>query len=336
MAPVKNVETASRHKPQPSAESLVLVERVLPKRSLPQAAPPQEYLIGIEDELHISVYGSPGLEKTQVVRPDGKIAFPLVGEVQANGRTPDQLREQLWHGLTEYIRKPQVAVIITEYRSRKVKILGQVRTPGLIMLVSDVDLLEGLSRAGGLTEDADLSGAFLVRGEEILPVDFEKLLTHGDLTQNVLLKPQDFIFIPHIDAKKAFVFGEVRTPLALALKHNVTLVESISMAGGFTPNAEQSNVLILRGGPGDPKILTADIEAMTKNGEIIQNIPLEPHDIVYVPKTRIANIVEFAENLRKILSPIINIEEGILLSAEVERVLTDFGAGGNRPIAIVP
>jgi len=319
---------------EPTKESTALVEYSLPNRASIGVVPAEAYRIGIDDELEVSVYGDADLVKTQTVRPDGKIGFPLIGEVRANGLTPAELREQMTQALAEFVKDPQVAVIVTQYNSRRVVILGQVETPGLIRLTSDIDLLEGISRAGGVTDAADLRGALLVRAGEILPVSLEKLLRQGDLEQNVLLRANDVVLIPNINAKKAFVLGEVKEPLVLPLKYDVNLAAAISLAGGFTRSAEKRNVLIVRGGLGDPKIIAIDFNKIIKQGNLAQNLRLEPNDIVYVPKSRIADVVGFFQNLRDILGPTVMAETGIILAPDVWDVLTEFKT--DRPISITP
>ncbi len=376
-----------------------------------------EYRIGEEDELEISVYGDSDLAKTQTVRPGGKIAFPLIGDVQASGLTPDELRTQIEERLAKYVKNPRATVIITKYSSKKVSMLGEVRTPGLLRLSSDINLLEGISRAGGVTEDADLLGALLIRDRHILPVNFDKLLRQGDVSHNVPLKPNDVVLIPNIkdkkvfvlgevnrpvvvplkpdvtlvesisraggvtqDAdllgallirdrhilpvnfdkllrqgdvshnvplkpndvvlipnikdKKVFVLGEVNKPLVVTLKPGVTLVESISLAGGFTRDAQSRNVLIVRGGLGDPTLVTIDVDAITKKGNIAQNVPLQPGDIVYVPKTLIASVTKFFDDLKIILTPLVLAETGIVLGPALRSVLTTGKTTETQPIVI--
>ena len=348
------------------------------------ASPSPEYRIAVDDDLEISVYGHKDLAKTQAVRPDGKIEFPLAGDIQASGLTPDELREQIRQhlskfvknpqvtvivsdykskklsilgkaktqtvrpdgtigfplvgdiqasnltprelreeierGLSAYVKNPRVTVVVTKYNSKKVSILGEVEKPGLLRLSSDISLLEGISRAEGVTKAADLQGAFLVRHGKILPVSFEKLLRQGDLRQNVLLKPNDVIFIPNVSAKKVFVLGEVNKPLVIALKHRVTLIEAISQAGGFTRDAVSSNVLIVRGGLANPKIIKVNVDEITKRGKVAYNVPLKAGDIVYAPKSLIANVASFFDYLSRIVSPLVIYETGITQLPDVKAV----------------
>jgi polysaccharide export outer membrane protein len=279
----------------------------------------KEYRIGEEDELEISVYGDSELVKTQRVQPDGKIGFPLLGSVRADGLTADELREQIRQGLSKYLINPQVTVIITRYNSRKVVVLGEVKSPGLIFLSSDIDLLQGISRAGGGTEESDWQGAMLIRNRQILPVSFEKLLRYADMTQNIFLENKDIILVPNISAKRAFILGEVNRPLVVALRPGITLMESISMAGGFARDAQLKNVLLIRGGIGSPEISKINVNEILENYNN-KNILLKHGDIVYVPKTLIANVSQFFDHIRTIITPVVLAETGVALYPALEAV----------------
>jgi polysaccharide export outer membrane protein len=286
--------------------------------------------------LEISVYGEADLAKTQTVRPDGKIAFPLIGDVQASGTPPEELREQIRERLSRYVRNPQVTVIVTKYNSKQVIILGEVRTPGMLHLVSDVTLLQGISRVGGVTDEADLQGALVVRNHQILPVSFEKLLKHGDMTQNIPLQSKDTILIPNFSAKKAFVLGEVNKPLVLPLNHEVRVIESIALAGGFTRDARMKNVVLIRGGLGNARVEMINADAMMKNGDLAANVVLHPNDIVYIPKTLIANVDRFFEHLRTIITPIVLAEAGMVLYPDVQTAVTKGTTRGTQPALVGP
>lgn len=298
-----------------------VVETSLPRATISATPTAKDYRIGAEDELDISVYGDKELSRLQIVRPDGKIDFPLAGTIQASGLTADELRGELEQRLLKYQRSPQVTVIITKYNSRKLAILGEVKTPGILRLSSDIDVLEGLSRAGGLTDDADLRGSLLIREGQTLPLNFEKLVKQGDFTQNILLQANDVILIPNIKDKKVFVLGEVKNPTVVILKPGITLVEAVSTVGGFTIDAQTSNVLIIRGGLASPKIMEINVDEITKREQTVRDVQLQAGDIIYVPKTVIANVVQYFNNIRDILSPMLLATTGITQWPDVLSVL---------------
>jgi polysaccharide export outer membrane protein len=282
-----------------------VVSHVVPPPALPLVQPEESYRIGEEDALAITVYAEDDLSAEQSVRPDGKIAFPLIGDVVASGRTPDELRKQIEVQLSQFVKNPRVTVVVTEYNSKKIFALGELRSPGTQKLGASVNLLEGISRAGGVTPNADLRRAMLVRNGEVLPVSFEKLLRQADLTQNVALIPDDVILVPDASDKKVFVLGEVRTPMVITLRHDIRLIEAVTMAGGFTRDAKASSVIVVRGGLAEPQLFTVDVDGIARRAALENNLSLQAGDIVYVPETAIANIADFFNYLRDILTPVV-------------------------------
>jgi protein involved in polysaccharide export with SLBB domain len=248
----------------------------------PAESPAGDYILGEEDEIEISVYGNADLEKTQAVRPGGYITFPLVGSIRASGRTPEQLREQITSQLSTYVRNPQVTVIVRTYNSRKVSVLGEVKAPGLHRISSNINVLEALSRAGGMNEDADLRGTLVLRGQQIVPVDFTRLLKQGDPTQNIPLQPGDVILVPNVNEKKVFVLGQVRNPVVVPLTPNLTVIEAISRAGGLTEDADLYGAMVVRGGVALPM----SFDKLIRNSDLTQNVLLQPDDTILVPDIR--------------------------------------------------
>jgi polysaccharide biosynthesis/export protein len=293
------------------------------------AAQKGSYRIGEDDELEISVYGDDDLKKTQAVRPDGKIAFPLIGDVQAAGLTPDELRSSIAQGVAQYFKNPRVTVIVKKYDSKRVSVLGEVKTPGLLRLSSDITLVEAISRVEGVTSSADLQGALLVRAGRILPVNFDKLLRLGDVSQNVVLAANDIVLIPDVKDRKVFVLGEVKKPIVLPLKPGSTVVEAIANAGGFTADAQPKSVVVVRGGLGAPRPLTVDVLGVTE-GKTTDNLVLGPGDIVYVPRSFVADAMKFFQNMATVLTPLVMAATGIVLGGSAQAVLT--GAAVSTPV----
>ena len=365
----------------------------------PQVADPtDDYVLGEEDEIEISVYGNDDLEKTQAVRPGGYITFPLIGTIRASGLTPGQLRDQIAAQLAPFVRNPQVAVIVRAYNSRKVSVLGQVKAPGLQRVSSDIRILEALSRAGGISDDADLRNSLLLRGQQLVPVDFTRLLKYGDagqniplrsgdvilipsvaekkvfvlgqvhtpqvvaltpglsvvealsraggltesadllgavvvrngtplpvsfdklmrggdLSQNIRLEAEDTILIPDIKDKKIFVLGTVRSPLVAPLRPGTTVVEAVSMAGGFADGARTSNILLIKGGLGNPTLMTVNFNDILSARPEAPNALLEAGDIVYVPRTIFSNAARFFQDISSIITPFVLAESGYMIAA---------------------
>ena len=164
----------------------------------PAAAPAaDEYVLGIEDKLSISVWKEADLSKTVVVRPDGKITFPLVGDIQAAGHTARQITDEVTRALTRFIKEPVVTVVVEEINSFKVFVIGEVATQGALNLRRRTRLLEAIAQAGGLTTYADKSNVVLLRNEDgketRTRIDYRKVLSGEKPELNVFLKPGDTI-----------------------------------------------------------------------------------------------------------------------------------------------
>jgi polysaccharide export outer membrane protein len=311
---------------QEAIEKIAVLERRVPdsERAKPQSHESQEgdYRIAKEDELEISVYGDKDLVKTQLVRPDGKIAFPLVGEVRAAGITSEELKATLMEGLAKYLRNPRVTVLVTKYSSKPVYVLGEVKKPGFLSLSPKGTVLEAISRAEGLADTADLQGAFLVRDEQIVTVNFESLFRHGDYSQNLALQPRDVIYIPSIAARKLYVLGEVKTPQVLIFKPGMTVIESVAAAGGLTKDAIAKEIVLIRGGLTDPHIVKVDFEAITEKGELAKNLPLQQNDIVYVPKTMLVTAERYVNIAAQVAQTVFFTAFSISLYPSVKAAIT--------------
>jgi polysaccharide export outer membrane protein len=171
---------------------------------VPESVNAGEYRIGVDDRVQVSVWRNPELTVTAPVRPDGKITVPIIGDVQAGGRTPDEVAQSIKEQLSAYIREPNVAVIITELRSHefltRVRVTGAVRTPRSIPHRQGMTVLDAVLEAGGLTEFASPNRAKLFRKTkqktEVFQIDLGDILTKGRLETNLLLAPGDVITVP--------------------------------------------------------------------------------------------------------------------------------------------
>jgi polysaccharide biosynthesis/export protein len=164
------------------------------------AADSDSYIIGPEDSLDIFVWKETELSRKVSVRQDGKISLPLLGEIQAAGLTPLKLKEQILQKLKEFIEVPTITVTVVEANSFKVYISGQVVKPGVYTLRSETSILQFISLVGGLTEWANPKKILLVRKEQgkekSYTINYKKIKSGEDLSQNMALKPGDTIIVP--------------------------------------------------------------------------------------------------------------------------------------------
>jgi len=163
-----------------------------------------DYRIGVDDRVQVTVWRNPELTVTAPVRPDGKISVPIIGDVQAGGQTPSEVAETIRKRLSEYIREPNVAVILTELRAHefltRVRVTGAVRTPRSIPHRQGMTVLDAILEAGGVTEFASPNRAKLFRKTkqktEVFQIELDDILRKGRLETNLLLSPGDVITVP--------------------------------------------------------------------------------------------------------------------------------------------
>lgn len=166
------------------------------------------YRIGVDDIVQVSVWRNPELGITVPVRPDGRISVPLIGDVDAGGRTPDEVGKDIQQKLAQYVRDPQVAVILTDLRSHeylsRVRVTGAVRQPVSVPFRPGMTVLDAVLAAGGLTEFAAPDRSELYRKAGNAPdasttthaVRLDRILNHGDLQTNYSVAPGDVITVP--------------------------------------------------------------------------------------------------------------------------------------------
>jgi polysaccharide biosynthesis/export protein len=158
------------------------------------------YRLGAEDVLLVSVWKDEQLTREVVVRPDGVFSFPLVGDIQAENQTVDDIRGELVKRLTKYIPNPNVSVAVTKVASYKVYVVGRVNKPGEYVIGHYADVLQALSLAGGLTPFAgenDIKVMRRVRGEQqAIPFRYGDIRKGRDLEQNILLQRGDVVMVP--------------------------------------------------------------------------------------------------------------------------------------------
>jgi len=168
----------------------------------PSPAPaPEDFVIGLEDILAINVWREPELSVKEImVRPDGKISLPLVGDIQASGLTPKKLQDRITEKVKEFVASPNVTVVVLKIASQTVSIVGQVARPGVYTLGSPMTVLELLARAGGFREDANTKKLVIVRDENGQTSRFSfnyKEVSKGlNFQQNITLKNGDVVIVP--------------------------------------------------------------------------------------------------------------------------------------------
>jgi polysaccharide export outer membrane protein len=159
-----------------------------------------KYQLGPEDVIEISVWKEPDLTKQLAVRPDGKISYPLIGEVQAAGKTVKQLREEISKRLEKFVTDAQVTVILLKTQYYKIYVVGKVNKPGEFLVGRPASVMQALAMAGGLTPFASPGKIVIIRKsggtEQTLPFDYKGVSKGASLEQNIILLPGDVVVVP--------------------------------------------------------------------------------------------------------------------------------------------
>ena len=159
------------------------------------------FVIGNDDVLAINVWKEPDVSRSIPVRSDGKISLPLVGEVQATGRTPLKLEEEIAARLKNYIAEPEVTVIVQQINSQKFNILGQVNKPGSYVISNSATVLDAIALAGGFRDFAKQKSIYILRqdadgSQTRLPFNYKEVVKGKNSGQNIKLQPRDTIVVP--------------------------------------------------------------------------------------------------------------------------------------------
>jgi protein involved in polysaccharide export with SLBB domain/capsular polysaccharide biosynthesis protein len=261
--------------------------------------------LGPGDVLGLAIYGRPDLSRTDiVVGPDGRINWLQIQDLVVTGLTIDELREKLDVELAKYYSHARAMVTPSLYVSKKYVILGKVLDKGVFTLDRPMTLIEAVARSRGFetglydqntVELADLPRSYLIRKGQRVPVDFERLFFQGDLSQNVLLEPDDFLFFPSSTVNEVYVLGSILLPGVSGFTPNATVTTMITIRGGFTARAFRQRVLVVRGSLNHPQTFAVNVENILRGKE--KDFRVEPKDIIYVsdrPWARVEDLLDVA------------------------------------------
>ena len=263
-----------------------------------------DYKVGGYDVLSIIVYEEKDLSRESVrVTAEGYITFPLIGRIRVADLTTTEIEKLIAKMLAEkdYLFDAHVSVMVVKYEGRKFSALGAISNPGQYALQARERVLDGISRAGGLASIRQSGGREEPQSQEgmiirtlnqgaadekkiVIAFDLHGLLKGRDQNANILLAEKDVIYIPSADF--FYIIGEVKNPGSYAFtKKNITIVEAISMAGGFTHIAARNRTRIVRVEKGKEKIFDINMDAITKSGKMIQAVSIKPNDLIVVPES---------------------------------------------------
>ena len=238
------------------------------------------YPLGPGDKLQITVFNVDNMNETVVVDPAGYVTFPVLDKVHVANLTVNELQKKLVDLLSQYVKDPQVSLQLLEYGSRYVNVLGNVQSPGRIPLKGAFRVLDAITQAGGFMEksgDVEIQrrdGA----GKLVSRVISKEDLLAGSEKANIYVHDQDVINVQ--PPKQVFVSGQVKSPGALPYAKNLTLLQAITLAGGFDQWAKKDPVDVLRNVDGKATVIHVNASRIERGKDV--DFPLLPNDQVVV------------------------------------------------------
>lgn len=272
------------------------------------------YGLRIGDRLQVSVYGESGTIRNVVVDPSGSISYLFINSLFVMGKSIDHVRHEIQAELRGYYRNPLVLMTLVENVNDTFVVLGQVNVPGKKNLIGNPTVTSALSMAKGFTtrifrdetvDLVDLDRSFISRNGQVLPVDFTRLIKEADITQDIPLEPNDYIYIAGRDTSEIYILGEVNSQMELDYFDTITLGEALAEAGGVTLRAS-SRVVVIRGSLQCPTYFLIDINRIYKGRAC--DFFLQPGDIVFVPPMKFTTLKEIVKGaVRTFVSTVFSI-----------------------------
>jgi len=309
----------------PTGAWQVVQERVpATDKNPPVVEHPPKYVLGPSDEIVILALNAEDIANKPIrITAGGDINLPMVGRIHVAGMTVEQLEGELTERLKKYIRNPEVAINVTQFKSQPVSVIGFVGNPGVIQLEGRKTLIEVLSMAGGLRQDAgyrvkitreskwgpiplpsnktDASG-----GYSVAEVNIRGINDASHPEENILILPSDIISVPR--AEIVYVIGEVRKPGGFALndKQSISVLQTIALCEGLGGNAQAKKSKILRPVPGANRLeIPINLEQVLQGKTT--DVTLQPDDILFVPNSSAKN------TFHKTLDGVISGATGLLI-----------------------
>ena len=245
---------------------------------LPLSARAADYVIGAGDVLKVAVWGVPELSGDVVVRPDGKITLPGVGDILALGKTPEQLSQSMTRDLARLIKAPVVTVTVATVTNNRVYISGGGVPAQVLNLPYRTTVFRLLCTLPG-AEQADLRNSYLMRDNKVIFRDFYPLFRKGKLDGDVALEPEDILFIASNERNKVYVTGAVKTPKYLIYREGMKVLDAVLESGGLTEFAKANRVVLVRPGAEN---LTIRLKDLMDGEDPAQNVELKAGDQIVV------------------------------------------------------
>ena len=251
------------------------------------AEDPAAYIVGPNDVVAITVFDQPQLTGKYLVQADGTVTFPLLGSVKVGGLSMQEIESSVRARLAEgYLKNPQVGVTVEQYHSQQVFVMGEVRNPGTLEFTGAMTVIAALARAGSITDRAGfdalivrppagaapvLDAAAVERAQQtnesqVIRVDLQSL-QNGGLSQNVMLRGGDTVFVPRADI--VIVTGYVGSPGERTIRKGMTVRQVLALAGGVTDRGSTGRIQIIRKIDGQDRTISAHLQDVVQPNDTI-------------------------------------------------------------------
>lgn len=261
------------------------------------------FRLGAGDVLSLQVWGRPELSGRHTIGPDGVISVPMAGTTAVAQLTRDEAARRVRQGLERFYLDPAVLLTVEQYTSNRVTVLGRVQNPGQLSFDHPPTLLETLAKAGALPvidKQATLTRCAIFRGrEKMIWVDLKQLLNGGNVALNLRMRPDDLVYIPDSADTMVYVLGAVPRPGAYRLTPDMSVMDALATAGGPDESAQPSEIGVYR--PARQSVERIALQNLM-DGRRRVNYSLEEGDVIYVPKSGIAEFGYFTRQLAAGLS----------------------------------
>lgn len=278
------------------------------------------YRIGPGDALDFRFFDDPSLDAMVRVRYDGCISLPLAPDVKVSGLTREEASALLEEAFSAHYTNPQLTLSIVEAVSKSFTVMGEVTRPAEYPYIRPITLLDGINAAGGLrvyqrggdqyvSSQGQLIKALVVRMEDgyrqVYEVDLRGFKDPGAHPSTMPVLPGDIIYVPE-SVNLVYVLGEVRSPGVFTISEDMTLLEVLALAGGFSESTGRLRqaALIREMSPGQSEVSLINVRQILKDG---RDVRLEPGDVLYIPRKPLVNLRDFVGRITGTVSPVLSL-----------------------------
>jgi polysaccharide export outer membrane protein len=286
-----------------SCPARVLVAGLLVQAGFAQStipSPPEQistgYVLGNGDTLRVTVLGVADYDYTLQIDSSGSLLVPLVGELKVAGQTAAQTQSQIQESLKalELIRDPQVSVLVVEFQSKPISVLGMVNQPGSYQLTRSMHLVDVLALAGGVNEEIYTPKAIIQRAGaagEVLEIDLDRLLNKAEASLNVPIRGGDIVSVPKQDVRLFYVIGDVVNAggYEIPKEGSLLVTQAVARAGGPARTAKPKDGRLLRYGEGgERQEIVFNLENIIEGKSA--DFSVRPNDVIFVPGSKVKTL----------------------------------------------